>query len=124
MSTEVKPEEIQELYGHNWARVPERREFVEKLEEIAAPEFEWSAEKAPAPEALSITDLPGYAEAIEEDFRVFNYEADAVEEVDEGFVVKGTLEAQGRLSREQFDKRFVHLWRANGHGVEMVENLR
>lgn len=120
-STNGYADAVVDVYGWNWARVSEREKFVQRLQEITAHDFEWRAERSPAPSRLSFSDLRDYIEAIEGDFQVFTYGADEIEQRDDGVVVRGSLEAVSRLAREPFDPDFAHLWVPNGGNLAAVE---
>jgi hypothetical protein len=109
------------LYGRNWAAEGERRVFVVGLSRVADAQFLWTAERPPAPRALSVTGLRVHAEAIEQDFQRFTYRLRALELGEDRLLARGELEAIGRASRQPLAPPFAHRWVLVGHGVLRVE---
>src|SRR5215211_3144859 len=73
---------IRRMYGFDWAGIRSRREGFDELRAMVSPDFESQLSPELGERVLAgVQGLEMFVEAVEQDFREFQYHADQLEEI-------------------------------------------
>jgi len=117
---------IRRIYGFDWVGIRSRREGFGELEEMVTPEFESLLSPELGERVLTgVQGLAMFAEAAEQDFSEFRYDADEFEELgDDQVLVLGTIAAKARATGMPLSGEFGHVWTVHDGRAARVEAHR
>jgi ketosteroid isomerase-like protein len=117
---------IRSLYGIDWTGVTERAQGLAAAAEVMAPDVVAHISPQVGDRTLrGVADFAVFVEGLEEDFSVFRYDVDSVEETGSGqFVLRGVIHARGRRSKMPLSSPFTHVWTfRDGRAIRVEANM-
>jgi ketosteroid isomerase-like protein len=117
---------VRSLYGIDWSAVTERTRGLAAAAEVMAPDVVALISPQVGDRTLrGVADFAVFVEGLEEDFSVFRYDVDSVEESGSGqFVLRGVIHARGRRSKMPLSSPFTHVWTfRDGRAVRVEASL-
>jgi ketosteroid isomerase-like protein len=117
---------IRRMYGFDWAGIRSRREGFDELRAMVSPDFESQLSPELGERVLAgVQGLEMFVEAVEQDFREFQYEADQLEEIgDDQVLVLGRIFARARATGMPLYGEFGHIWTVRDGLATRVEAHR
>ena len=116
-------ETIRGLYGFNWASVGDRQQGLERTAAVTAPDMQARISPEVGERTLNgLQEFAVFVQGLEEDFSEFRYDAEEVEEAEDGkIVVTGQIRARGRNSNMPLTAPFGHLWKLRDGKAVSIE---
>src|SRR5215203_4963383 len=117
---------IRRMYGFDWAGIRSRREGFDELRAMVSPDFESQLSPELGERVLAgVRGLEMFVEAVEQDFREFQYDADQLEEIgDDQVLVLGRIFARARATGMPLYGEFGHIWTVRDGLATRVEAHR
>ena len=117
---------IRRMYGFDWAGIRSRREGFDELRAMVSPDFESQLSPELGERVLAgDRGLEMFVEAVEQDFREFQYDADQLEEIgDDQVLVLGRIFARARATGMPLYGEFGHIWTVRDGLATRVEAHR
>jgi ketosteroid isomerase-like protein len=117
---------IRRMYGFDWAGIRSRREGFDELRAMVSPDFESQLSPELGERVLAgVQGLEMFVEAVEQDFREFQYHADQLEEIgDDQVLVLGRIFARARATGMPLFGEFAHIWTVRDGLATRVEAHR
>jgi ketosteroid isomerase-like protein len=117
---------IRRMYGFDWAGIRSRREGFDELRAMVSPDFESQLSPELGERVLTgVQGLEMFVEAVEQDFREFQYDADQLEEIgDDQVLVLGRIFARARATGMPLFGEFGHIWTVRDGLATRVEAHR
>jgi ketosteroid isomerase-like protein len=117
---------IRRMYGFDWAGIRSRREGFDELRAMVSPDFESQLSPELGERVLTgVKGLEMFVEAVEQDFREFQYDADQLEEIgDDQVLVLGRIFARARATGMPLFGEFGHIWTVRDGLATRVEAHR
>jgi ketosteroid isomerase-like protein len=117
---------IRRMYGFDWAGIRSRREGFDELRAMVSPDFESQLSPELGERVLAgVKGLEMFVEAVEQDFREFQYDADQLEEIgDDQVLVLGRIFARARATGMPLYGEFGHIWTVRDGLATRVEAHR
>jgi ketosteroid isomerase-like protein len=114
------------MYGFDWAAIRSRREGFDELRAMVSPDFESQLSPELGERVLTgVQGLEMFVEAVEQDFREFQYDADQLEEIgDDQVLVLGRIFARARATGMPLFGEFGHIWTVRDGLATRVEAHR
>jgi uncharacterized protein len=114
---------VERIYGFNWASVGGRRDGLDEMKAIVAPDFESKLSPELGGRVLEgVEGFRAFGDALEQDFAEFSYAPERFEDAGHGrVVVIGTLSGVGRASKVPLTGEFGHVWEIADGKVCRVE---
>jgi ketosteroid isomerase-like protein len=114
------------MYGFDWAAIRSRREGFDELRAMVSPDFESQLSPELGERVLTgVQGLEMFVEAVEQDFREFQYDADQLEEIgDDQVLVLGRILARARATGMPLFGEFGHIWTVRDGLATRVEAHR
>jgi ketosteroid isomerase-like protein len=114
------------MYGFGWAAIRSRREGFDELRAMVSPDFESQLSPELGERVLTgVQGLEMFVEAVEQDFREFQYDADQLEEIgDDQVLVLGRIFARARATGMPLFGEFGHIWTVRDGLATRVEAHR
>jgi ketosteroid isomerase-like protein len=117
---------IRRMYGFDWAGIRSRREGFDELRAMVSPDFKSQLSPELGDRVLAgVQGLEMFVEAVEQDFREFQYDADQLEEIgDDQVLVLGRIFARARATGMPLYGEFGHIWTVRDGLATRVEAHR